>query len=232
MRIFAGDRVRAIMERLKMPEGEPIEAGLVMRSIESAQRKVEARNFDIRKQLLEYDDVSNDQRKVIYQQRNELLASTDVSETINALRHSVLADVVRESVPEGTLEEQWDLAGLERVLVTEWHITPGFGEMSEKNDSLTDEDIVERVLERADAAYEAKLELAGREQLGGFARSVMLSSIDSHWREHPRSTRPSAVRAFICAASPRRIRSRSTSARLSNCLDCCSMRLAPKSRAP
>ena len=184
LRIFAGDRVRAIMERLKMPEGEPIEAGLVMRSIESAQRKVEARNFDIRKQLLEYDDVSNDQRKVIYEQRNELLASSDVSETINALRHSVIAAVVRETVPEGSLEEQWDLASLERVLVAEWHVDPGFGEMSEKNDSLTDEDVLERVLERADAAYEAKLALAGRDQLGSFARSVMLSSIDSHWREH------------------------------------------------
>jgi preprotein translocase subunit SecA len=184
LRIFAGDRVRAIMERLKMPEGEPIEAGLVMRSIESAQRKVEARNFDIRKQLLEYDDVSNDQRKVIYQQRNELLASSEVSETTNALRHSVLTAVVRESVPEGSLEEQWDLAALERTLVSEWHVNPGFAEMTENNDSLTDQDVLERVLERADAAYEAKVALAGRDQLGGFARSVMLSSIDSHWREH------------------------------------------------
>ncbi|HWT39007.1 MAG TPA: preprotein translocase subunit SecA, partial [Paraburkholderia sp.] len=109
LRIFAGDRVRAIMDRLKMPEGEAIEAGIVSRSIESAQRKVEARNFDIRKQLLEYDDVSNDQRKVIYQQRNELLEANDITETITAMRHGVIGDIVHQFVPVGSIEEQWDV---------------------------------------------------------------------------------------------------------------------------
>jgi preprotein translocase subunit SecA len=102
------------MDRLKMPEGEPIEAGIVSRSIESAQRKVEARNFDIRKQLLEYDDVANDQRKVIYQQRNELLEATDISEMIASLRHGVFTDLVRQYVPEESVEEQWDIKGLEK----------------------------------------------------------------------------------------------------------------------
>ena len=113
LRIFAGDRVRAIMDRLKMPEGEPIEAGIVSRSIESAQRKVEARNFDIRKQLLEYDDVANDQRKVIYTQRNELLETTDISELIASLRAGVFTDVVRTYVPAESVEEQWDIPALQ-----------------------------------------------------------------------------------------------------------------------
>ena len=116
MRIFAGDRVRAIMDRLKMPEGEAIEAGMVTRSIESAQRKVEARNFDIRKQLLEYDDVSNDQRKVIYQQRNDILDAADLRAQIDALRDGAFTDLVRQFVPEGSVEEQWDLAALEKAL--------------------------------------------------------------------------------------------------------------------
>ena len=123
LRIFAGDRVRAIMDRLKMPEGEPIEAGIVSRSIESAQRKVEARNFDIRKQLLEYDDVANDQRKVIYQQRNELLETTDVSELITSLRQGVFTDLFRTYVPEQSMEEQWDLPALDAVSVSYTHLT-------------------------------------------------------------------------------------------------------------
>jgi preprotein translocase subunit SecA len=184
LRIFAGDRVRAIMDRLKMPEDEPIEAGLVMRSIESAQRKVEARNFDVRKQLLEYDDVSNDQRKVIYQQRNELLASSDISETITSLRQGVVTDLVHVYVPEGSLEEQWDLPGLERTLAAEFQVHVSFAEMMKNNSSLTDEDIVERAVAEADRTYALKVEAAGREQLSRFERSVMLTSIDSHWREH------------------------------------------------
>jgi preprotein translocase subunit SecA len=184
LRIFAGDRVRAIMDRLKMPEDEPIEAGLVMRSIESAQRKVEARNFDVRKQLLEYDDVSNDQRKVIYQQRNELLASSDISETITSLRQGVVSDLVRVFVPEGSLEEQWDLPGLERTLAAEFQVNVAFADLTKNNASVTDEDIVEKAVAAADAAYALKVEAAGREQLSRFERSVMLTSIDSHWREH------------------------------------------------
>ena len=184
LRIFAGDRVRAIMDRLKMPEGEPIEAGIVMRSIETAQRKVEARNFDIRKQLLEYDDVANDQRKVIYQQRNELLESRDISETIASLRHGVFTTVVRNFVPEGAIEEQWDLAGLERDLASEWQLQVPLVEMLEKEETLSAEDVIERVLKAADASYDAKIAIAGKEAFGGFERSIMLQSLDSHWREH------------------------------------------------
>ncbi len=184
LRIFAGDRVRAIMDRLKMPEGEPIEAGIVMRSIESAQRKVEARNFDIRKQLLEYDDVANDQRKVIYQQRNELLEAKDISETVGSLRHGVFKAVVRNSVPEGAVEEQWDVPGLERALASEWQLDVPLTQLLESEETLTGEDIIERVTKAADESYAAKVELAGREAFGGFERSIMLQSLDVHWREH------------------------------------------------
>ena len=184
LRIFAGDRVRAIMDRLKMPEGEPIEAGIVMRSIETAQRKVEARNFDIRKQLLEYDDVANDQRKVIYQQRNELLEARDISETIASLRHGVFTAVVRNYVPEGAIDEQWDLPGLERTLASEWQLDVPIAGALDDDQTPTDEEIIERVVKAADAAYDAKIAIAGKEAFGGFERSIMLQSLDSHWREH------------------------------------------------
>ncbi|MDT9001409.1 preprotein translocase subunit SecA [Paucibacter sp. APW11] len=184
MRIFAGDRVRAIMDRLKMPEGEAIEAGIVTRSIEGAQRKVEARNFDIRKQLLEYDDVSNDQRKVIYQQRNDILEAESLVAQIGNLRASTLTDVVRTFVPAGSLEEQWDLAQLERVLKDEWQLeVPLLAEVA-KSDAITDEDIVEKVVAAGDAAFQRKLDLIGVEQFTPFMRMVLLQSIDQHWREH------------------------------------------------
>ncbi|OON64282.1 preprotein translocase subunit SecA [Massilia sp. KIM] len=184
LRIFAGDRVRAIMERLKMPEGEPIEAGIVTRSIESAQRKVEARNFDIRKQLLEYDDVANDQRKVIYTQRNELLESTDISEMIASLRAGVFTEVVRGFVPAESVEEQWDIKGLEATLAGEWSLNVPLQQMLQDEPNLNDDDILERVLAAADAAYEAKVGIVGKESFGGFERNVMLQSVDTHWREH------------------------------------------------
>src|SRR5471032_1078821 len=184
LRIFAGDRVRAIMDRLKMPEGEPIEAGIVSRSIESAQRKVEARNFDIRKQLLEYDDVANDQRKVIYQQRNELLETTDISELIQSLRHGAFTDIVREYVQAESVEEQWNIKGLEATLAAEWQIDLPLRAMLEAETNLNDEDLVERVLAAADAVYQAKIDIVGKESFGGFERNVMLQSVDSHWREH------------------------------------------------
>ena len=184
MRIFAGDRVRAIMDRLKMPEGEAIEAGIVNRSIESAQRKVEARNFDVRKQLLEYDDVSNDQRKVIYQQRNEILEAASLGEQIANLRKSSMESVVRTYVPEGTLEEQWDLPALEKTLREEWQLDVALQAAVAGSDSITDEDIVEQVVGAADAMFNAKLEMVGAEQFTPFMRMVLLQSIDSHWREH------------------------------------------------
>jgi preprotein translocase subunit SecA len=184
MRIFAGDRVKAIMERLKMPEGEAIEAGIVSRSIESAQRKVEARNFDIRKQLLEYDDVSNDQRKVIYQQRGEILEAKELTEQIANLRKATMTDVVRTFVPAESVEEQWDLAGLEKVLRDEWQIEVALQAMVQASDSITDDEILEKVIAAADAAFQAKLDLVGAEQFTPFMRMVLLQSMDSHWREH------------------------------------------------
>jgi len=184
LRIFAGDRVRAIMDRLKMPEGEPIEAGIVTRSIETAQRKVEARNFDIRKQLLEYDDVANDQRKVIYTQRNELLESADMSELIASLRTGVFTDVVRTHVPAESVEEQWDIPALTRVLADEWALPVPLAQMLEDEPNLNDDDILERVLAAADESYNSKVAIVGKEAFGGFERNVMLQNIDTHWREH------------------------------------------------
>ena len=184
MRIFAGDRVRAIMDRLKMPEGEAIEAGIVTRSIEGAQRKVEARNFDIRKQLLEYDDVANDQRKVIYQQRNDILEAQTLDEQITNLRRSALTEVVRTYVPADSLEEQWDLPGLEKVLAEEWQLQVPLRQAVEGSDSMTDDDIVEKVVAAGDAHFQAKLDIVGSEQFTPFMRMVLLQSIDTHWREH------------------------------------------------
>ncbi len=184
MRIFAGDRVRAIMDRLKMPEGEAIEAGIVTRSIESAQRKVEARNFDVRKQLLEYDDVSNDQRKVIYQQRNDILDAQDLNAQIAGLREGSFTDLVRQYVPAETVEEQWDVAGLERVLVDEWQIELPLREQVKNASAITDEDIVEKVLSAANASFGAKLDAVGAENFLSFERVVLLQSIDTHWRDH------------------------------------------------
>ncbi len=184
MRIFAGDRVRAIMDRLKMPDGEAIEAGIVTRSIESAQRKVEARNFDVRKQLLEYDDVSNDQRKVIYQQRNEILDAGDLSAQIDALREGCFTDLVRQYVPAESVEEQWDLPGLQRVLAADWGLELPLVQEVEAAEAMTDEDIVERVVKAANEAYEAKVALVGREQFTQFERMVLLQAMDSNWREH------------------------------------------------
>ncbi|MFN3295125.1 preprotein translocase subunit SecA [Caldimonas sp.] len=184
MRIFAGDRVKAIMDRLKMPDGEAIEAGIVTRSIESAQRKVEARNFDIRKQLLEYDDVANDQRKVIYQQRNDILDATDISAQIAHLREGALTDVVRTYVPADSVEEQWDLAGLENTLRDEWQLDVDLRQWVESSEAVSDEDIVERVVQAGHAAYQAKVERVGKEQFAQFERMVLLQSLDTHWREH------------------------------------------------
>lgn len=184
MRIFAGDRVKAIMDRLKMPEGEAIEAGIVSRSIEGAQRKVEARNFDMRKQLLEYDDVSNDQRKVVYQQRNELLEAKEIAASIANLRRGALTDVVRTHVPPQSVEEQWDLAALEATLRDEWHLEIPLTAEVAASESMTDEDILERVVKHADEAYVAKVEQVGAEQFASFERMVLLQSMDTHWREH------------------------------------------------
>ena len=184
MRIFAGDRVRAIMDRLKMPEGEAIEAGIVTRSIESAQRKVEARNFDIRKQLLEYDDVSNDQRKVIYQQRNDIIDATDLRAQIDLLRDGCFTDVVRQYIPEGSVEEQWDMAGLAKVLADDWSVVAPVAQWVEESQAIDDEEIVERVVAKAKLVFEAKVALVGESNFTQFERMVLLQTIDTHWRDH------------------------------------------------
>ena len=184
LRIFAGDRLRAVMERLKMPDGEPIEAGMVTRSIESAQRKVEGRNFDIRKQLLEYDDVANDQRKETYRLRNEVLESQDVGDLVANLREDVLRTISSLYVPLESMEEQWDLVGLEKALASDWGLTVDLKTWVEGATSVEDAEIVERVLQAAKDTYDAKVELSGRESFAGFERSVLLYSLDSHWREH------------------------------------------------
>ena len=184
MRIFAGDRVRAIMDRLKMPDGEAIEAGMVTRSIESAQRKVEARNFDIRKQLLEYDDVANDQRKVIYQQRNGILDATDLSAQIKSLREGCFTDLVRQYVPVESVEEQWEIDKLEQSLTDDWQISLALKAQVQAASAITDEEILENVCTAANTAFDAKVEQIGAENFVQFERMVLLQSIDTHWREH------------------------------------------------
>lgn len=184
LRIFASDRVSAIMEKLNMPEGEAIEHPWVTRAIENAQRKVEGRNFDIRKQLLEFDDVANDQRKVIYEQRNELLEAADVGETIQAMREDVLTSTIATHIPPGSVEEQWDIPSLERELKAEANLDLPLQQMLEENPDLHEETLRERVIEAANKAYAEKEQLASLEVMRQFERSVMLQSLDNHWREH------------------------------------------------
>ncbi|MBS0338090.1 MAG: preprotein translocase subunit SecA [Proteobacteria bacterium] len=184
LRIFAGERINKIMVMLKMPEGEAIEHRMVTNSIESAQRKVEARNFDIRKQLLEYDDVSNDQRRTIYQLRNELLDSKDVSERIADLRAGVVTDIFRVHVPVDTVEEQWDIPGLEKALAADMQLHLPLKEWLEKEPELTDDAVLERIIAKADEAYAAKVPAGAEESYRHYERYVMLQILDSHWREH------------------------------------------------
>ena len=184
LKIFAGERLQAVMRSLKIPEGEAIEAKMVTRSIENAQRKVEARNFDIRKQLLEYDDVASDQRKVIYSQRNELLESADITATISAIRADVLAGAVRESVPPDSVEEQWDLEALERRLESDFFMAAPVRKWVEEDESLDSEKIAAKVIGQAGTDYEAKFAPIEKDVLHQYERSVMLQAIDTHWREH------------------------------------------------
>ena len=184
LRIFASDRVSAIMEKLNMPDGEAIEHPWVTRAIENAQRKVEGRNFDIRKQLLEYDDVANDQRKVIYEQRNELLEAADVGETILAMREDVLVSMMANHIPPDSVEELWDVPSLERELKAETGLDIPLQKMLEDNPDLHEETLRERILDAANSAYLAKEDLASADIMRQFERSVMLQSLDNHWREH------------------------------------------------
>jgi preprotein translocase subunit SecA len=184
LRIFASDRVAAIMDRLKMPEGEAIEHRWVTRSIENAQRKVEARNFDIRKHLLEYDDVANDQRKVIYQQRNELLESTDITETLNAMRVDVVNVCVSRHIPPESLEEQWDPAGLEKTLDAELRLKLPVSDWLKDDPELEREAIIERIVEAARRQYHEKIANVDPQAMRHYERAIMLQSLDQHWREH------------------------------------------------
>lgn len=184
LRIFASDRVSAIMGKLNMPDGEAIEHPWVTRAIENAQRKVEGRNFDIRKQLLEYDDVSNDQRKVIYEQRNELLDATDIGQTIAAMREDVLISMIATHIPPDSVEEMWDVPALERELKAETGLDIPLQKMLEDNPDLHEETLRDYVLTEANKAYADKEALASPDILRQFERSVMLQSVDNHWREH------------------------------------------------
>ena len=184
MRIFAGDRVKAIMDRLKMPDGEAIEAGIVTRSIESAQRKVEARNFDMRKQLLEYDDVANDQRKVIYQQRNAILDAQSLEAQIASLREGCFTDLVRQYVPAESVEEQWDIKTLQKVLADEWQIELDLEKQVNEASAITDEELLATTIAAANAMFASKVEQVGESNFTKFERMVLLQSIDTHWRDH------------------------------------------------
>ena len=184
LRIFASDRVSAIMEKLKMPEGEAIEHSWVTKAIENAQRKVEGRNFDIRKQLLEYDDVANDQRKVIYEQRNELLDSEQTAETIAAMRADVLRDLMQGHIPPGSMEDMWDIASLEKILFSDYGLNLSIKAWIDKEPQIEIEDIYERVITLANKQYQEKESLVGKDIIRHFEKTVMLQSIDHHWREH------------------------------------------------
>jgi preprotein translocase subunit SecA len=183
LRIFAGERVNAIMQRLGMPEGEPIEHGLVTRSIESAQRKVEAHNFDIRKQLLEYDNVANDQRHWIYQLRNTVLESENVSDQIEAFREGVVTDIFRVCVPEESMEEQWDIAGLEKAYAAELQLELPLSRWLEQDPTLDDNALLKRATEEANSAYRRKWD-APLDVVQQYERVMLLSTLDNHWREH------------------------------------------------
>ncbi|HZM47089.1 MAG TPA: preprotein translocase subunit SecA [Burkholderiales bacterium] len=184
LRIFASDRVAAIMERLKMPDGEAIEHPWVTRSIENAQRKVEARNFDMRKHLLEYDDVANDQRKVIYQQRNELLDSDDITETLNAMRVDVIAGHFEQCIPPESQEEQWDPAGLERVLEGELQLAVPVQQWLRDEPEMGEDALRNRLIEAAHARYREKVAQFDPVEIHRIERAIMLQSLDTHWREH------------------------------------------------
>jgi preprotein translocase subunit SecA len=184
LRIFAGDRMRMIMDRLKMPEGEAIEAGMVTRSIETAQRKVEARNFDIRKQLLEYDDVANEQRKEIYRLRSDVLESADPAEMVTNLRHGFFTDLFRGFVPEDTIEEQWDIASLERALKDDWNIELPIRQWLDQDKDVTDAVLLERILRATDEQYAVKRAAVDPAMFVGLERSILLNMLDQHWREH------------------------------------------------
>jgi preprotein translocase subunit SecA len=184
LRIFAGERIKAIMERLRMPEGEPIEHAIVTRSIESAQRKVEAHNFDIRKQLLEYDNVANDQRKTVYELRNQILEQEGVTEMVKSLRDGVVADLVRTYVPPESVEEQWDIEGLQAALYAELATQINVRKVLELDANLNGERLPEYLAGAADHAYTLKMSSTPDDIRRQAERWILLQTLDTHWREH------------------------------------------------
>ncbi|MGA0004740.1 MAG: preprotein translocase subunit SecA, partial [Burkholderiaceae bacterium] len=184
LRIFAGDRMKAIMDKLGVPRGEPIEAGMVSRSIESAQRKVENRNFDIRKQLLEYDNVANEQRQIIYSQRNEVLEAADPSELVTGLRAGAVESLVRRYVPVNSIEEQWELEPLQDELAQQFGVVLDLKKCLDEHDELDDQGLADLAVQAANAAYEAKWKQVGREPFADFERSILIQTVDQSWREH------------------------------------------------
>ena len=184
LRIFAGEKMKAIMDRLGVPRGEAIEAGMVTRSIESAQRKVENRNFDVRKQLLEYDNVSNEQRKILYAQRNEILEADSVAPLVSRLREGALESIFRNYIPHDSIEEQWDLKKLDETILKEYSFESDLTEEIEKLDELEDDKLLKLVFDKAEKRYQTKVKTVGENLFNSFERSVLLQTIDLGWREH------------------------------------------------
>lgn len=184
MRIFASDRVKAMMQKLGMEKGQAIEAGLVSKSIENAQRKVEAHNYDIRKHLLEYDDVANDQRKVVYEQRSELLEADDIQEMINSIRFDVVDNVISNHIPPNSVDEQWDIAGLEQQLASDLGMQLPVQQWLDEDDTLYEENLRERIQQEAEKVLAHKEELIGSEGMRRLERDAMLHILDSQWKEH------------------------------------------------
>tara|TARA_R110001583_G_scaffold1582_1_gene12283 strand:+ start:2914 stop:5652 length:2739 start_codon:yes stop_codon:yes gene_type:complete len=184
MRIFASERVRSFMQKLGMEKGEAIEHKMVSNAIEKAQRKVEGRNFDIRKQLLEYDDVANDQRRAIYDQRNDLMATSDISETINAIREEVINDLISDFIPPQSLEEQWDIAGLEKQIGSDMNLHLPLQQWLDGDDKLHEESLRAKILQAELDAYAEKEAIVGAESMRMFEKQVMLQVLDTLWKEH------------------------------------------------
>jgi preprotein translocase subunit SecA len=184
MRIFASDRMSLLMQRFGMKEDEAIEAGMLNRAIENAQRKVESHNFDIRKHLLEYDNVANDQRRVVYQQRNELMEADEIGETVVDMRHDVFTEVINRYIPPGSIDEQWDVPNLEKALEGEFGISPPVSEWLEKDENVHEEVLRERILEAVDEHFAQKEELTGPEVMRHFEKALMLNVLDQQWKDH------------------------------------------------
>ena len=184
MRIFASERITNMMRKLGMERGEAIEHPWVTKSIENAQRKVEGRNFDIRKQLLEFDDVANDQRKVIYEQRNELMDESDIKEVVSAIRSDVVGSVFEQHIPTQSLEEMWDVPGLEERIKGDFAIEMPIAQWLKEDTSLHEETLREKIQQVVEEEYQAKENMVGPDVLRQFEKAVMLQSLDSHWKEH------------------------------------------------